>query len=375
MKTFFFISNGCEPLKCDEAEVAHELIQHGIYPSCNPEIADLLIIMGCTFSQKQEDDFHAMIQNACNNRRKGQIILASGCFLRKKDFKGVIYARKNQIFETVDRIHGASRLAQISSSELPFSKRIPFVAISQGCYGQCSYCSIRFVRGRHISRPVSEILLDIKSAFENNGWVKLVGQEIAVYGQDIGTSLPDLIKTIIKNFPDIVIKLGTLGPMGLITMKSDDIEIFADDHIKGNIHIPLQSASDTVLKRMLRGYKVDQFISLLNHLRKIGVKNFSTDLMSGFPYETEHDHESTLKFLEEYKFEFLQVFAFEPRPKTQAASMLQLSRQIKIRRTLELIAMFVKQYIEYSGNEAFRINDILNTNLDIKKEDLLTNEG
>jgi tRNA A37 methylthiotransferase MiaB len=222
---------------------------------------------------------------------------------------------------------------------------------------------------------VNLVIADIRAAFDAHGFVKLVGQDIAAYGRDMGSSLPSLLRSIFEAVPGITLELGTLGVAWMKGMTREDLVLFADPRIRGNIHLPLQSASDSVLKRMRRGYTAGQFTSLLAVLRSLGITRFSTDMIAGFPGETCHDHGHNVAFLRTEAIAHAQIFAYDPRPGTLAASMHQVPRPIRVQRALELIGVFLTHSADLCRNENANINDFLNTNLELGKEEVTPSES
>ena len=329
--------------------------------------------MGCTFTQKQEDDFRQNIA-AVDHKREGQQVIVSGCYLQAEPRGNIHYARKEDIPSLVEVLLAGKDFPGTIPSTPPAAP-LPFVAISEGCYGNCTFCSIRLARGRHRSRPTAEILADVRSAYAAHGSVKLVGQEIAAYGRDTGSSLPALVRVIFAAIPDVRLELGTLGAAWMKDMSEEDLTVFADSRIHGNLHLPLQSASDSVLKAMRRGYTVEQFMTLLRTFRHHGITRFSTDLIAGFPGETARDHACNVSFLRSEAMAHAQIFAYDPRPGTPAAAMAQVPRPLRVERTLELIGVFLTHCDQFIRNEKANPNDFLNTNLEIGNEKVEINEG
>jgi len=370
---FAILCNGCKPLEWDAEDVRQAIIDRGLQETTRTAAADIVIIMGCTFTQKHEDDFRQIIAGV-DHKNDDQHVIVSGCYLRQDPAERIHYARKEDVPALVDSILAQEPRRRPGSPPHP-GKPLPFVAVSEGCYGNCTFCSIRLVRGRHRSRPIAQVVADVQGAFDVHGYVKLVGQEIAAYGRDMGTSLAALLRSIFGAAPGVVLELGTLGAAWMKGMPTDDLAIFADPRIRGNVHLPLQSASDSVLKSMRRGYTVDQFMGLLAKLRSLGVTRFSTDMIAGFPGETLQDHGRNVAFLRSESMEHAQIFAYDPRPGTPAASMRQLPHPIRVQRTLELIGVFLAHSPGFCGNEHADVNDFLNTNLEIAIEEVVTGES
>lgn len=374
MTTFYITTNGCESLRFDIQKVSEDLALRGFLQTNDAEDALITLVFGCTFTHQDEIRFKELVNDLASKRNDGQLIIVTGCYLEEEAREGIVFTRRQSVGVVLDAIL-KDEVKGLDFSPPRVGKVLPFVAISEGCYGHCAFCSIRFVRGRHRSRPLEVVLMDVQRAFEACGRVKLVGQEIAAYGEDTDSSLPSLVRRIFMEYPGIRIELGSLGPKWMMRFSDADLKVFAGNGFEGNIHLPLQSASDSILKRMVRSYTYAEFIDLLDRLKRQGIERFSTDLMAGFPGETEADHEANIRFLEENPFNFAQIFMFEPRPGTVAAAMDQLPRDLRLRRTLELIATYSAVYESAISKEHWRVQDVLNTNIDINNEEVSSSES
>ena len=373
MKTYSITGNGCEALLFDGQKIADLLQLYGIQENTDGS-PDILVILGCTFTQRQEDDFRMLVEDATHYRKIGQIIIVSGCYLKYEKREGVIYTRKENLSEVLDDLFTDKKGGELTTLNKNRAMT-PYVAISEGCYGSCTFCSVRIIRGFHRSRDRTTVLTDVRRAAKIFGTVKLVGQEIAAYGRDIGTTLPELIQLLFEEFPDLQLELGSLGLAWMKLFSDEELEVFADKRIQSNIHLPLQSASDSVLKQMKRRHTFSDFDKLLKRLISFDIQRFSTDLMAGFPSESESDHKNNLMFLKKYRFQFAQIFMYESRPGTTAAGMVQIPRETRVRRTLELIGTYVANHTGFRANENIDIDDILNTNIEIAQEEVIFYES
>jgi len=344
---FCILHNGCDPLEVDAAGVRRQLRDMlGLSPAPVEE-ADIVVFMGCTFSRQKEEEFERQLVNLCHSSN-GRIVIASGCYLGQTvRHPRVKYCRPSEI---ADVVAGALGLTlSIEYTPLPIQASSGIVVVSEGCYGQCSFCSVKLIRGQHKSRPVNEIIRDIRLLLNHNTSVKLAGQDVAAYGRDLGKTLWDLLLAIFEEFPDLKVELGPLGPEWLIRSKNNELSLLANENIAGNIHVPLQSASNVVLRKMRRRYTYEEIDNLWKRLCQVGVRNLSTDLMAGFPGETARDHERTLEFLETHPLAFAQIFMYEPRPGTEAAELQPLPKRQRLERTMDLIATYLCASAKFRG--------------------------
>jgi tRNA A37 methylthiotransferase MiaB len=204
--------------------------------------------------------------------------------------------------------------------------------------------------------------------------IKLAAQDVAAYGRDCSVTLGSLLRALFKEFPSIKVKLGPLNPEWLMKSSDGDLGLLGRNNMVGNIHIPLQSASDAILRPMNKRYPYRAFAALWEKLLRLGVTSLSTDLMAGFPGERQRDHEMNLEFLETHRLEFAQIFMYQPRPGTQAATYKQLPYRIRLERTVDLIAKYIGAYMRFHG---IALNQLLcgkqiippfNSNVDFRRE-------
>ncbi len=375
--SYCVVHNGCDPLEADAAGVRRELENMlGLRPALAEE-ADVLVYMACTFSRQKEEEFERTLTDFCRSSN-GRLVIASGCYLRDGvSHPNLKYCRTDAIVKVVSN---ALDLPQaLAPRETPRSKAgTGIVVISEGCYGCCAFCSVKLVRGQHRSRPLQEVLDDIGRIWHGNGSVKLAGQDVGAYGRDQGNTLWGLLTAASERFPGLKVELGPLGPEWLIKSATTELTRLGSASVTGNIHVPLQSASDNVLNKMRRHYSYDEFNGLWARLCEVGVQNISTDLMAGFPGETQDDHEETLGFLRTHNLAFAQIFMYEPRPGTEAERYNTLSKRTRVKRTMELIAEYLHASARFraaSVEELISATDgmLFNTNVQIQED--LTDEG
>ncbi|MFI4910971.1 MAG: radical SAM protein [Sedimentisphaeraceae bacterium JB056] len=334
---YCIIHNGCGCLEYDANVIKDELNVLGL-SEVDSEIADIFIILGCTFSMQKEHEFEKLL-NDIYEYKNFHLIIASGCFLRKKHKNNKLhYIKKGEIQNFISKYFHLTPLEIVSTLN-----PIQNITISEGCYGNCAYCSVKLARGRHLSRDIGDICKDIEKS-SSLAYIKFVGQDIGAYGLDKDTDIWQLLKYVFQKYPTQKIKLGPIGIKWLLESKFDDIALLSHNNITGNIHIPIQSASNKILRKMRREYSLENFYTVYNTLLSYGVKNISTDIMAGFPSETEMDHQENIKFLKKYSFSFAQIFMYEPREKTEAFEMKDIAIEVKSRRTTDLISTYLCKY-------------------------------
>jgi len=240
-----------------------------------------------------------------------------------------------------------------------------FVSITRGCDNMCTFCVVPFTRGRERSRNPESILREINELNEN-GYkeITLLGQNVDSYlwygggpKKDFNKSseeqkinskrFSNLLEMVASNFPEIRIRFSTSNPQD---MTLDVIETMAKhDNICNYIHLPIQSGSDRILKKMNRLHTREEYLSLIRNIREI-IPNcgISHDMMTGFPSESERDHQDTLSLMEEVKYDFGYMFAYSERPGTYAARHFEddISPEIKQRRLEEIITLQQRHSLE-----------------------------
>tara|TARA_B100000900_G_scaffold381406_1_gene367815 strand:- start:466 stop:1809 length:1344 start_codon:yes stop_codon:yes gene_type:complete len=263
-----------------------------------------------------------------------------------------------------------------------------FVSITRGCDNMCTFCVVPFTRGRERSRNPDSILKEIND-LNHKGYkeVTLLGQNVDSYlwygggpkkdfkkaseEQKLNAKrFSDLLSLVASNFPEIRIRFSTSNPQD---MTIDVIETMARyDNICKYIHLPIQSGSDRILKKMNRLHTRREYLELIKIIREI-IPNcgISHDMITGFPSETERDHQDTLSLMEEVKYDFGYMFAYSERPGTYAARNFEddISPELKQRRLEEIINLQQKHSLE--RNKRFINNDC---EVLIEKESKKSNE-
>jgi tRNA-2-methylthio-N6-dimethylallyladenosine synthase len=215
-----------------------------------------------------------------------------------------------------------------------------FVNIIKGCDKFCSYCIVPFTRGREKSRRLDEVVKDVKRLVEYSGIqeVMLLGQNVNSFGKDNGESLAQLIMELDKIDGLKLLRYTTSHPYDV----TDDL-VEAHRNAKklaNHLHLPVQSGSNTVLQRMLREYTIEHYLGLIQKMRAANPEMIiSTDIIAGFPNETEEEHEATMKLLDDAQFDFIYAYSYSSRKGTKAARMSDvLTDDIRGRRLREIQA-------------------------------------
>jgi len=236
---------------------------------------------------------------------------------------------KDKITDALKKIDNNNKKAFLYKSELDGrfnffqsqnSKRSRgFVKIQDGCDNYCSYCKIPLARGNNVSREIKDIFSEIE-LLASNGYKEIVftGINIGSYNNS-GRNFSAFLDETSKNFREIRFRLGSIEPQYI---DSDFISAFTNDNICPHIHISLQSGSDAILKSMNRRYDIKSFKNIVGNIKKSRDNIFlSTDLIVGFPEETDTDFANSKNLIEEIGFSYVHLFTFSPREGTAAYTM------------------------------------------------------
>lgn len=360
MHTVAFYTLGCK-VNQYETEAMTELFSANGYRIVDFNIpADIYIINTCTVTSMSDRKSRQIIRRAKKLNPDAYIAVA-GCYAQTApdtvlEIEGVNLVignnnRKNIVGLVEENMHTPKHSAvgdimnvrdfeELSIST--YSERTrAFIKVQEGCNQFCSYCIIPYARGPIRSRTPESIISEIKTLIKNGFTeVVLTGIHVASYGKDLkNTDLAELILTVNEIEGIERIRLSSIEPM---TLNTDFINRIAKaDKLCRHFHLSLQSGCDETLKRMNRKYTTFEYKKIVDSLRE----NFpdvaiTTDIMVGFPYETDEEFEKTLKFTKEIAFADAHIFQYSPRKGTRAAEMTeQIPPEIKEKRSKALIKL------------------------------------
>ncbi|MFA5127895.1 MAG: tRNA (N(6)-L-threonylcarbamoyladenosine(37)-C(2))-methylthiotransferase MtaB [Patescibacteria group bacterium] len=305
---------GCKLNQAESDEIKNELKKSGHVCTPFSEKSDVAIIRACAVTAGASQTAREMIRRA---RRQGSFVIASGC-LENRDLPEIDFIAETA-GDIIKKIKQVSKKFSTTTSkhfEQPDRTRA-MVKIQNGCNFNCAYCVIPKFRGKSQSEPASLIIKKIKQAEKNDyKEVILTGVNICQYGNN-GCDLANLLKTILMNTKIERLRLGSLDPR-LITDQL--INQSSDKRLMPHWHLSLQSGSDTVLARMNRGYTTKKYLDIIKKNRQINpLFSFTTDIIVGFPGETDKEFKETLAFVKRACFTKVHVFPYSPRPNTSAA--------------------------------------------------------
>lgn len=219
-------------------------------------------------------------------------------------------------------LRGAHATKQ-STNTLRESPLVGIVNIEEGCLDACAYCSTRLVKGRLHSYPAADIVQQVKKLVSDGCVeIQLTGQDCGCYGFDTDTNLAELVQQILAEVPgNYKMRLGMGNPRHMLSYIDPLLECFKDERVYKFVHLPVQSGSDKILKAMNRKHSVADYVALAEAFNQIPLFTLSTDLIVGFPGETERDFQDTLEVLRKTRPTVCNITRFVARPNTPAYNM------------------------------------------------------
>lgn len=294
--------------------------------SAKAEEADLVIYNGCAFNRIREDEGLARIQELQAAKPAGAEMIVSGCLPGinpervRTVFQGKLIDAKS--FDQFDKLFGTKASIR-EFTTVPDQNGRYLLEIATGCLGHCTFCGIKNAIGDTQSRPIEAIRREFQLKLaEGRQHFVLTSHDFGAYGRDIGTSAPHLLRELLKVSGNYCLELDWMDPYWMRKDLSEYVEVLQDPRIARGFFICLQSGSDRILKRMGRKYQAGHFRLCLERLLK-EVEGFEprTEVIIGFPTETEEDFLATLEALGEFVFARLLYYEFDPKPNTKAAVM------------------------------------------------------
>ncbi len=377
-KKLYIETYGCQMNVADSEIVANILTQNNYQITDNYKNADIILINTCAVRESAENRVFGRLGLFKNLKQKNKNIKVGliGCIAQR------LKSKLLDKFEVLDFVAGPDSYKQLpeiinksQKGERPLdvilskketyddikplhfigNKISAFVSISRGCNNMCSFCIVPFTRGRERSRNPQNILNEIND-IKNEGFkeVTLLGQNVDKYNWNNGElKFAGLLEKVAINFPALRVRFATSYPQD---MTDDVLHIIANhSNVCKYIHLPVQSGSNTVLKRMRRGYTRQWYLNRIEAIKKIIPDcSISTDLITGFCGETEQEHNQTINLMKKVKFDYSYMFKYSERPNTYAARNLKddVPEKIKSKRLTEIIELQNK--LSYQSNK----NDI-----------------
>lgn len=371
-KKIAFITLGCKVNLYDTEAMAELFTEKGYEVVDFEEYADVYLINTCTVTNLGDKKSRQMIRRA-KRINPNSVVVATGCYAQvaseevaKIEGINIVIGTKNrsEIVETVENyvaengvvnnvsdIMGEKEFEPLQISRLTNRTRA-YIKIQEGCNRYCTYCIIPYARGPIRSRKPEEVIEEVKKLAENGfKEVVLTGIHVASYGLDLGNiTLADIIEKVHSVNGIERIRFSSMEPLAI-----DDefvTRMAKLPKVCDHYHLSLQSGCNRTLKRMNRKYNAEQYAEACERLRNAFPNvAITTDIIVGFPDETEEDFKESLAFAERMKLDKIHTFPYSPKKGTPAAKMKnQISGDIKSQRSKEMIALSNKMNIDFLNN-------------------------
>lgn len=351
---------GCKANQSDALSYAGILQRAGWQEAREDQAAGLYLIQTCTVTMSADAQGRQLVRRI-KRRHPGAKVLMTGCYAQRaekelREVAGADYVIGNLNPRKLDLMSdiAGNRVEELYPDfPLPAAtaRTRPYIKIQDGCDARCSYCIIPSVRGRSRSLPVDEVICRV-AMYRDSGYREMIltGISLGAYGKDLSPKrdLGFLMKQLDAMTGDFKIRISSLEPEEI---GPEFIDIFtSSSRFQPHLHLPLQSASDTVLKKMRRQYLFQRYDSILTRLfDRMPDLNLGTDLLVGFPDEDAAAFDSTRRYFEQGPFAYAHVFPFSPRPETPAAQYVSsASHQEVSQRAADLRALSIAK------NESYR---------------------
>lgn len=360
--------------KHDSERISGLLEVAGFLPASSANDADIIIVNTCAVRENAVKRLKGYVRSLGKPKKRGAVIGIAGCvaqiekerLLKEIPFVDFVFG-PDEIDDLLtfvsEAINGRRTVAtefdtRFFASELPSKRETPhhaWLLITKGCDNFCTYCVVPYARGKMVSRKREDIIEEAKKLFDSGVLdVTLIGQNVNAYGKDIYGKTHFI--NILEKIADIGFRKVSFATSHPADFKDELIDLMASrENISKQLHLPVQSGSNRVLKRMNRGYTRERYLEIVEKVRKIPNLSLTTDIIVGFPGETENDFNETIELIEIASFDQVFTFMFSPRPFTEASKYKdQIPEEIKKERfkilTEKVKEVNLKQNLKLVGN-------------------------
>lgn len=363
-KKIYLETLGCSFNQAD-SEIMRGLLKNANFQFTNdPSFADVIILNTCYVKSATQNRVIHKIKSFQMDFPEKKLVIA-GC-MTEIDPKMLVRIAYNSswlgphkikyIVDVVNKILNNNKVRLLGGKKdikviLPKIRRNSIIAIIQvceGCSSFCSYCCTRFARGKLFSYPIDSIVKEVEQAIKNGCkelWI--TSQDNSCYGMDIDSNLPELLNEICRVKEKFFARIGMMNPTYVKSMLDDLIDSYKSGKIFKFLHLPVQSGSNRILKRMNRGYNIRDFKNVVKKFREeFPFLTLSTDIIVGFPGEGNYDYQKTIDLIGKIKPDIVNISKFGSRPGTKAADMEQLDRKTINDRTKKLVNLTQKMKLK-----------------------------
>lgn len=366
-QTIYIKTFGCSHNQSDSEYMAGQLTAFGYGLTEVPEDADLWLINTCTVKSPSQSAMSTLITRGRSGKKP---LVIAGCVPQGsrdlKELEGVSVVGVQQIDRVVEIVEETLKGHEVRllnrktlpALDLPKVRRNNFIEIlpiNVGCLGACTYCKTKHARGHLGSYTVESLVERVRTVIsEGVKEIWLSSEDTGAYGRDIGVNLPVLLNAIVKELPSdqsTMLRIGMTNPPFILEHLKEIAAVLRHPCVYTFLHVPVQSGSDAVLTGMNREYTSGEFRTVVDTLTELvpGMQ-IATDIICGFPGETDEDFSQTVGLIKDYKFAQVHISQFYPRPGTPAAKMKKVQSKIVKQRSRELTCVF-EAFAPYTGME------------------------
>jgi len=360
MKTFAIYTLGCKLNFSESSDIARQLKKRGW--SGAQTIPDVMIVNSCAVTAAAVKKTRNLVSRLHREYSDTPIIVV-GCYAALEPEIQKRWSGVSAVFGNEDKMNLISYLHNEPASSTPYffsayssgDRTRSFLKIQDGCDYHCSYCTVAKARGKSRSDTIEGVIAQLDTIAKSGiKEVNLAGVNIGDFGKNTPHTFYDLLREINKNSPVPRVRISSVEPD---LLKDEIIDLVAQSEVlMPHFHIPLQSGADTVLTSMRRRYQRDLFAEKVYRIKeKIPHACIASDIISGFPTESDSDFEDSFRFVEKLPISYLHIFTYSKRPHTPAATMPQLHNSLKKERTLRLLILSdqkqAKFYAEHEGTD------------------------
>jgi len=338
MAKIFVEAYGCSASFADSEMISGLILNGGHTLVDNSSESDLNVIVTCSVKDATANKMIHRIKSL-----KSKPLVVAGCFPKAEKTTVEKFAGNasllgpNSLGKTLQVIDSTlngmkqvsledSDLSKVGLPKIRLNPVIGIVEIASGCMSECTFCQTKLSKGDLSSYRLGDIVRQVQTEIkEGCKEVWLTSTDNGCYGFDIGTDLPSLVNAVVEIPDDFMIRVGMMNPMYMSRIKEDLIKSFDNDKVFKFLHIPVQSGSDRVLNDMKRGHTVGTFREIVKKAKeRFGDFTISTDVIVGFPSETEEDFQKTVNLLDETRPDMVNLSKYSARPGTEAAEWKQI---------------------------------------------------
>ncbi|HJJ21546.1 MAG: tRNA (N(6)-L-threonylcarbamoyladenosine(37)-C(2))-methylthiotransferase [Crenarchaeota archaeon] len=350
MAKIFVEAYGCSASFADSEMISGLILNGGHTLATNPSESDLNLIVTCSVKDTTANKMMHRIKSL-----KTKPLIVAGCLPKaeqsnvEKFVENASLLGPNSLGKTLEVINSTLKgkklvaledtdLSKVGLPKVRLNATVGIVEIASGCMSECTFCQTKLAKGDLSSYRLGDIVRQVQTEIkEGCKEVWLTSTDNGCYGFDIGTDLPTLINAVSEIPSDFMIRVGMMNPMYMSRIKQNLIDSYGNEKVFKFLHIPVQSGSNKVLNDMKRGHTSETFREIVKKTRE-RFQNFtiSTDIIVGFPSETEEDFQKTITMLDETKPDVVNLSKYSPRPGTDAAELKQIDAS-EIKRRSKII--------------------------------------